>query len=97
MLTDFGLSKILNTSGFTTKNIGGTCRWMAPELMQYSQDDDAEFGPTKATDVWAFGMTVLEVRRTLHAFTTRNAHLPAIDLYRALPLLPLAPQCRCHY
>ena len=65
-ISDFGLSRILETSGFTTKGVGGTCRWMAYELI-VSPDNYGEDGeeyvpqPTIASDVWAFGMTALEV------------------------------------
>jgi serine/threonine protein kinase len=63
VLTDFGLSRILETSGFTNKLTGGTCRWMAHELIA-PRDDDDDYSPpvTTATDVWAFAMTVIEVR-----------------------------------
>lgn len=61
-LTDFGLARILETSGFTTKSVGGTCRWMAYELIAPCYDDE-ECIPqvTVSTDIWAFGMTALEV------------------------------------
>ena len=58
-ITDFGLSRILECSGFTTRP-GGTLRWMALELIPV---DDADRRVTTYTDVWAFAMTVLEVRR----------------------------------
>jgi serine/threonine protein kinase len=54
-LTDFGLSRMMATSTLwatSTKSIGGTLRWMAPELVN---QDDAK--PTAASDVYAFGMT----------------------------------------
>ncbi|KZP28520.1 kinase-like protein [Athelia psychrophila] len=59
-ISDFGLSRILEYSGFTTKAVGGTCRWMAAELID-PEEDDGEPALTTATDVWAFGMTVLEI------------------------------------
>ncbi|KIM82575.1 hypothetical protein PILCRDRAFT_7939 [Piloderma croceum F 1598] len=61
-LTDFGLARILETSGFTTKSVGGTCRWMAYELVAPC-DEEEECIPqvTVATDIWAFGMTTLEI------------------------------------
>lgn len=55
-LTDFGLSRILEMSGFTTKTMSVTWRYAAPELL-----DNEEPRVTAATDVWAFAMTVLEV------------------------------------
>jgi serine/threonine protein kinase len=61
-IADFGLSRILETSGFTTKSIAGTSRWMACELIA-PEEEDEDHPPelTKATDVWAFAMTVIEV------------------------------------
>lgn len=46
-------------------------RWMACELML---DDDAQciWCTTKQTDVWAFAMTVIEVRIFLFAFFLRK-------------------------
>lgn len=70
LLGDFGLSRICNTKGFTTKNVMGSIRWMSPELLREwtntpqsdsSRDDDI-VRTTKASDIWAFGMTILEVR-----------------------------------
>ena len=60
LLADFGLSRILESTGLTTKSIAGSCRWMAFELM-YADDPEAEEVFTTETDVWALGMTILEV------------------------------------
>ncbi|TDL16125.1 kinase-like protein [Rickenella mellea] len=67
-LTDFGLARVLQSSGFTTKTIAGTVRWMAMELVapdvddeKYSNDDDLTIPLTEPTDVWALGMTILEI------------------------------------
>ncbi|KAH0829093.1 kinase-like domain-containing protein, partial [Lanmaoa asiatica] len=61
VLADFGLSIVLEMSGFTTKNTPGTLRYMAPELLAESTTSAAT-RPTTATDVWAFGITATEVR-----------------------------------
>jgi serine/threonine protein kinase len=42
-------------------SVAGTRRYMAPELM-LPENPDASPAPTKASDVWAAGMTGLEVR-----------------------------------
>jgi serine/threonine protein kinase len=61
-IADFGLSRILETSGFTTKSVAGTSRWMAYELIApEEEDEDCPPQLTTATDVWAFAMTVIEV------------------------------------
>ncbi|KIJ27061.1 hypothetical protein M422DRAFT_138631, partial [Sphaerobolus stellatus SS14] len=54
-ITDFGLSQLLKESGLTTpSNAAGFLRWMAPELL-------ASQKVTNASDVWAFGMMIIEV------------------------------------
>ena len=59
-IADFGLSRILGEPGFTTKSVGGTYRWMAPELLAPGEESVPQV--TMASDVWAFGMTVIEVQ-----------------------------------
>lgn len=61
-LTDFGLARTLETSGFTTESVCGTCRWMAYELIAPCEEEEESVPRvTVATDIWAFGMTVLEI------------------------------------
>lgn len=68
-LADFGLTMIIDESTAGSANggygLGGTTRWMAPELL-YPEN----FGfprncqkrlPSKGTDIYALGMTMLEV------------------------------------
>lgn len=67
LLTDFGIS-ILDGSSFTMSvgNIrGGSFRWIAPELLE-------DCPASMASDVWAFGMTVLELFTRKHPF--RECH-----------------------
>ena len=71
LLTDFGLSRICGTEGFTTENPMGTCRWMAVELLSAISNDEP-IRTTTASDVWAFGMTILEVSR--YQFETESQH-----------------------
>ena len=59
-LADFGLSRVLEKTGLTTKSIAGSCRWMPYELM-YSDDPEQDGTFTTASDVWSLGMTILEV------------------------------------
>jgi len=58
-LSDFGLSRILEVSGFTTTTASGTIRWLAYELLVAEERPIPRV--TKATDVWAFAMTVIEI------------------------------------
>ena len=69
-MADFGLAAIIDeTTGTTTAADGkskGTTRWMAPEL--FFPDKFGFTGklakqlPSKETDIYAIGMTILEVR-----------------------------------
>ena len=66
---DFGLTMIIDesTSGSTPSGheLRGTTRWMAPELLYpeyfgFPRDCQKRL-PSKSTDIYALGMTVLEV------------------------------------
>ena len=69
-LADFGLASIVedasSVDGPPTHKAGGTIRWMAPEIL-----DPDRYGyikkarrklPSKCTDIYALGMTILEAR-----------------------------------
>ncbi|KAI6006308.1 kinase-like domain-containing protein [Pisolithus orientalis] len=61
VLTDFGLS-ILENSTFSmtvSREVGGSLRWMAPELVDTLGSQDPRF--TVETDIWAFAMTTLQL------------------------------------
>ena len=60
LMTDFGLSKIMTTMQTSTAIRGsGTVRWQSPELW----NDEPKSFPS---DVWAFGMTIVEVSLAIH-------------------------------
>lgn len=65
-IADFGLASYTNPTGSTlTSNSNGSIRWMAPELLNPATDHILR---TPASDVFAFGMTCIEVRySTIHA------------------------------
>ncbi|TDL16902.1 kinase-like protein [Rickenella mellea] len=63
MLMDFGLSRQLDCSRkiLTTRETTGTCRWMAMEFFDAGTDAPVAPIATFESDVWSFGMTVLEI------------------------------------
>ncbi|KAI6116494.1 kinase-like domain-containing protein [Pisolithus sp. B1] len=69
LLTDFGLSILGDSTSTITieASRGISLRWTAPELLD-------DFPPSTASDVWAFGMTVLElVTQTVPFSECRNS------------------------
>ena len=82
-LADFGLAAVVNesTRGATTV-VGksqGTIRWMAPELLYPDKFGfTGEFEkrlPSKDTDIYAIGMTILEVSARPCSLETLTSHL----------------------
>ncbi|KAG6336078.1 hypothetical protein ID866_3004 [Astraeus odoratus] len=60
LLTDFGLSYLVNSSLSmpVRRALGGSWNWIAPEYLDGSQDTEGN-KPTAEGDIWAFGMTAL--------------------------------------
>ena len=65
LLMDTGLAPLIKYSDFTVAGMYGRPRWMAPEILDPPEDisieDMDEIPYTQETDVYAFGMTILEV------------------------------------
>ncbi|KIM61191.1 hypothetical protein SCLCIDRAFT_122578, partial [Scleroderma citrinum Foug A] len=81
LLTDFGFSVAVNSSFSMamsrTAGTKGTLRWMSPEIL-----DGDEISPE--ADVWAFGMTALELftrKDPFHCCTTTAAIIAGIVRY----------------
>ncbi|TFK51386.1 kinase-like protein [Heliocybe sulcata] len=81
-LCDIGLTFITGSSDFTTAKTAGSCRWASPEVLNPEQDEDLpEDSPapyTKESDIYAFGMTILEVFTGLVPFHTRRNDVSVI-------------------
>ncbi|KAF9228510.1 kinase-like protein [Gyrodon lividus] len=81
VLADFGLSRLLEVSGFTTKNAPGTLRYMAPELLYLEPAPGTTSGPirtTTATDIWAFAITATE--QPYHEYEREGAVLIYVQM-----------------
>ena len=69
MLADFGLTAVVDESAAGSvigNGMRGTLRWMAPELMHpekfgFTKECQIRL-PSRGTDIYALGMTILEVR-----------------------------------
>ena len=81
-LADFGLAAIVSESTRgTTTIVGrgqGTIRWMAPELLYPDNfgftGKFAKQLPSKDTDIYAIGMTILEVSARPCSLETQISH-----------------------
>jgi len=66
-ICDYGLAFIIEPSEFTSIKTAGACRWTAPEIMNPAESaqnaNAADALPlfTKSSDIYAFGMTMLEI------------------------------------
>jgi len=61
-ICDYGLAFITEPSEFTSAKTARACRWTAPEtisLRENTQDADSLF--TKKSDIYSYGMTMLEI------------------------------------
>ncbi len=99
VLSDFGLSRI--DSSFLTVSTSsiehGCLRWKAPELYRLILDKNADSDPpprpSTATDMYAFGMTALEMLTEKIPFaTTALDAVVLLDLYRNPGLRPARPK-----
>ncbi|KAG6335700.1 hypothetical protein ID866_3380 [Astraeus odoratus] len=66
LITDFGYTFLTNSSfnlGVSSPLGGGTPCWMSPEVVDFLGMETRSMCPvlTKESDIWAFGMTVLEL------------------------------------
>jgi serine/threonine protein kinase len=90
---DFGhtqvIDEVLGREGFTAYTGSCNVRWHAPELLG---GDDVK--PTKASDVFAFGMSILELVTKQAPYSHRKRDLTVImDINNGhLPLRPTKPE-----
>ena len=64
-IADFGLAQKYDVAGVTTIPSDGPSRWKAPELSRHQLCGESVPQTPSAADIWAFGMTGLEVRSLL--------------------------------
>jgi len=64
-ICNYGLAFVIEPSEFTSIKTAGACRWTAPEIINPPEDAMSANSSlalfTTESDVYAFGMTVLEV------------------------------------
>ncbi|KAL4064253.1 kinase-like domain-containing protein [Scleroderma yunnanense] len=74
VISDFGLSRVLETTGFTTKNFYGAVRYTAPEILDYtSPSGSSKYIPkTLYADIWAFAITSTEIFSSKQPYENKN-------------------------
>jgi serine/threonine protein kinase len=85
VLTDFGLAKPVNRSLFETESAiqGGAPYFMAPELFRGEK-------PSRASDIYAFGLLLDEMVTTRRAFSADTLHGLVMQKAHELPVPPSA-------
>ncbi|KDQ61870.1 hypothetical protein JAAARDRAFT_31351 [Jaapia argillacea MUCL 33604] len=73
ILSDFGLAYTLDGTEFTTTDLAGSCRFMAPELLPTIIDDDSP-PPVRTTrsDIWSLGCTIMQLITSKKPYCTRR-------------------------
>ncbi|KAL4073459.1 kinase-like domain-containing protein, partial [Scleroderma citrinum] len=92
LLTDFGHSHLINSSFSMTIDPprGGTLNWLAPENV-----DSEECAVTLPGDIWAFGMTALELfSRKIPFHDARNLRSVLLHIFHGPPGRP-DDECTC--
>ncbi|KAL4073641.1 kinase-like domain-containing protein [Scleroderma citrinum] len=92
LLTDFGHSQLANSSFSMTVDPprGGSWNWLAPENV-----DSDQYDITLPGDIWAFGMTVLELFSRKKPFhNARNVQSVLLQILRGPPGRP-NDECTC--
>ncbi|KAJ7733797.1 kinase-like domain-containing protein [Mycena metata] len=88
-ICDFGISKIINSSGFTTSSVG-TAPYMAPELFVVLEEIGTgafhQASTTMSSDIYSFGLLVLEI------LTTNLIHRPTQPVLTAKAHSSLRPK-----
>jgi len=89
VLADFGLSRVLEVSGFTTNNTPGTLRYMAPELVTGDPapgTTSASVRTSTAADVWAFAIAATEIFTTLKPYHDSSEGAVLLDVQKGVTL-----------
>ena len=81
VIADFGLTFIIDHGEFTTNKIAGPARWTAPEILDPPGDNENDPPYSKASDVFAFGMTMIEVRSVATFIVSELNNALIIDPY----------------
>ncbi|KAG8871283.1 hypothetical protein FRB97_008823, partial [Tulasnella sp. 331] len=88
LICDFGMTKMQDVHNATSTAMqgAGSYRWMSPELMM-----DGE-SKTKESDIYAFGMTIVEARSGPLPTLTETQFIRAITEHQRPPWEPLSRQ-----
>ena len=86
IISDFGLSKVMEGMDKNSSSFAGSTRWMAPELISALVNDEGVSPPISTySDVYAFGAVCLEVVSERLPFPHRtNDEAVLIDIMRGV-------------
>jgi serine/threonine protein kinase len=78
VLADLGLMTAVLAETLATSDEITSLRWMAPELLSPEEFELSYIELTTASDIYALGMVILEVRYSVHHVQILN-HIPGFD------------------
>ena len=61
-IADYGLTHATRDIDFSTVDVAGPVRWLAPEIIESDAESFEDLPYTYSSDVYAFAMTSIEVR-----------------------------------
>lgn len=71
-ISDFGIAQILDSPNFM-KMMQNNIRFIAPELMPTKETDLFDVRPTRQSDIFSFGMLLLQVSRLWYTLSIENS------------------------
>jgi len=71
-LSDVSIARVSFPLDWTQAHGTGSARWMAPELIDPKEESEDEYPVTLRTDIYSFGMTILEVLTGRPPFSHRR-------------------------
>ena len=72
------LTSVASGTSLMSFTVGGTTRWMSPELLDPERFGSSDERPTKQSDCYAFGMAIYEVRTDVDVPLSETLYLHVI-------------------
>ena len=82
-ITDFGISKLVNSTTRSTLGVSGTCYYMSPEQIQKSRFGGVDW----RTDIWQLGVLIYEIFTSRFPFDSESPYEITSNIMHEEPAL----------